>query len=138
LTIVHASSEFTWCPKSLELQKISFQSPAVYRNPATTASLPIARECRHRYGGGIGESHYVALDRAARVAVVTLLGGTAAARPLSTRAQQSAKPPIIGYLGPTSASTESECTAAFVRRLHELGWIEQNRLWGVYPDEKIK
>ena len=40
------------------------------------------------------------------------------------RAQQSAKPPIIGYLGPTSASTQSQWTAAFVRRLHELGWIE--------------
>jgi putative tryptophan/tyrosine transport system substrate-binding protein len=55
---------------------------------------------------------------------ITLLGGTAAAWPLSTRAQRSAKPPIIGYLGPTSASTQSQWTAAFVRRLHELGWIE--------------
>jgi putative ABC transport system substrate-binding protein len=43
---------------------------------------------------------------------------------LSTRAQRSAKPPIIGYLSPTSASTEGQWTAAFVRRLHELGWIE--------------
>ena len=56
---------------------------------------------------------------------ITLLGsGAAAAWPLSTRAQQSAKPPIIGYLSPTSASTEGQWTAAFVRRLHELGWIE--------------
>ena len=55
---------------------------------------------------------------------ITLLGGMAAAWPLSTRAQQSAKPPIIGYLSPTSASTEGQWTAAFVRRLHELGWIE--------------
>jgi putative tryptophan/tyrosine transport system substrate-binding protein len=55
---------------------------------------------------------------------VTLLGGTAAAWPLSTRAQQSAKPSIVGYLSPDSASTQSQWTAAFVRRLHELGWIE--------------
>jgi len=55
---------------------------------------------------------------------ITLLGGTAAAWPLSTRAQQSAKPPIIGYLSPDPASAQSQWTAAFVRRLHELGWIE--------------
>ena len=56
---------------------------------------------------------------------ITLLGsGAAAAWPLSTRAQQAAKPPIIGYLSPNSASTEGQWTAAFVRRLHELGWIE--------------
>ena len=56
---------------------------------------------------------------------ITLLGsGAAAAWPLSTRAQQSAKPPIIGYLGPTSTSTEGQWTPAFVRRLHQLGWIE--------------
>jgi putative tryptophan/tyrosine transport system substrate-binding protein len=54
---------------------------------------------------------------------ITLLGGAVAGWPLSTRAQQSAKPPIIGYLSPNSAS-EGQWTAAFVRRLHELGWIE--------------
>jgi ABC-type uncharacterized transport system substrate-binding protein len=58
---------------------------------------------------------------------ITLLGsGAAAAWPLSTRAQQAAKPPIIGCLSPNSASTQSQWTAAFVRRLHELGWIEGN------------
>jgi putative tryptophan/tyrosine transport system substrate-binding protein len=55
---------------------------------------------------------------------ITLLGGAAAAWPLSTRAQQSAKSPIIGYLSQSSVSTETPFTAAFVRRLHELGWIE--------------
>ena len=55
---------------------------------------------------------------------ITLLGGAVAGWPLSTRAQQSAKPPIIGYLGPTSTSTEGQWTPAFVRRLHQLGWIE--------------
>jgi putative tryptophan/tyrosine transport system substrate-binding protein len=53
---------------------------------------------------------------------ITLLGsGVAAAWPLTARTQQSAKPPIIGYLSP---DLDSEWTAAFVRRLHELGWIE--------------
>src|SRR5580704_16121016 len=55
---------------------------------------------------------------------ITLLGGAAAVWPLTARAQQSAKPPIIGYLSPTSASTEGQWTPAFVRRLHELGWID--------------
>jgi putative ABC transport system substrate-binding protein len=59
---------------------------------------------------------------------ITLLGGAVAGWPLSTRAQQSAKPLIIGYLSPTSASTEDEWMAAFVRRLHELGWIEGSTL----------
>jgi putative ABC transport system substrate-binding protein len=55
---------------------------------------------------------------------ITLLGGVVAEWPLSTRAQLSAKPQIIGYLSPGSASTDSQWNAAFVRRLHELGWIK--------------
>jgi putative ABC transport system substrate-binding protein len=54
---------------------------------------------------------------------VTLLGG-AAAWPLAVRAQQSAKLPTIGFLGPLTPSAQSEWTAAFVQRLRELGWIE--------------
>lgn len=55
---------------------------------------------------------------------MTLVGGAAAAWPLTVRAQSPAKPPIIGYLSPDSASVQSQWTAAFVRRLHELGWID--------------
>ena len=51
------------------------------------------------------------------------LGG-AAAWPFAARAQQSAKMPTIGYLGPTTPAVESQRVAAFVRRLRELGWIE--------------
>jgi ABC-type uncharacterized transport system substrate-binding protein len=54
---------------------------------------------------------------------VALLGG-AAAWPLAVRAQQSAKLPTIGFLGPLTPSAQSEWTAAFVQRLRELGWIE--------------
>src|SRR5262249_39737270 len=58
---------------------------------------------------------------------ISLLGG-AAAWPLAARAQQSAKVPIIGFLGPGTPSAWSAWTAAFVQRLRELGWIEGRTL----------
>jgi hypothetical protein len=54
---------------------------------------------------------------------ITLLGG-AFAWPLAARAQQTGKLPTIGYLGTAAASAWAPWTAAFVQRLHELGWIE--------------
>jgi putative ABC transport system substrate-binding protein len=54
---------------------------------------------------------------------ITLLGG-AAAWPLGARAQQTAKLPTIGFLGANTPSVQSKWTAAFVQRLHELGWME--------------
>jgi putative tryptophan/tyrosine transport system substrate-binding protein len=55
---------------------------------------------------------------------ITLLGGVAIAWPLAARAQQPGKLPTIGFLGGASALVESQWAAAFVRRLHELGWTE--------------
>ena len=55
---------------------------------------------------------------------ITLLGGAAAVWPLAARAQQAAKLPTIGFLGQTTLSGGSEWVAAFVQRLHELGWNE--------------
>jgi putative tryptophan/tyrosine transport system substrate-binding protein len=55
---------------------------------------------------------------------IALLGGAVAGWPLSARAQQSAKPPIIGYLSQSSSSAQTQFTAAFVQRLHELRWVE--------------
>ena len=55
---------------------------------------------------------------------ITLLGGVAVAWPLAARAQQVGKLPTIGYLGTAGASAWAPWTAAFVQRLHELGWIE--------------
>src|SRR5437016_5003949 len=52
------------------------------------------------------------------------LGGAAAAWPLAARAQQPAKLPTIGYLGSSTASAQRQWVAAFVQRLHDLGWIE--------------
>jgi putative ABC transport system substrate-binding protein len=54
---------------------------------------------------------------------VILLGGGAAAWPLAAHAQQG-KLPTIGYLGTAAPSGWAPWTAAFVQRLHELGWIE--------------
>src|SRR5215468_9354159 len=54
---------------------------------------------------------------------VSLLGGAAAAWPLAAKAQ-SARLRTIGYLGSSTALAQSPWVAAFVRRLHELGWLE--------------
>jgi putative tryptophan/tyrosine transport system substrate-binding protein len=51
---------------------------------------------------------------------IAALGG-AAAWPLAARAQQAAKQPTIGYLGSSTAVTQSQWTAAFTKRLRELG-----------------
>ncbi len=63
-----------------------------------------------------------------RRAFISLLGGAAAAWPLTAGAQQPAKVPIIGFLGPGTPSAWSAWTAAFVQRLRELGWIEGRTL----------
>jgi putative ABC transport system substrate-binding protein len=52
-----------------------------------------------------------------------IVGSAATWPPLAVRAQQPGKLPTIGFLG-TDASTWGPYTAAFVRRLRELGWIE--------------
>jgi putative ABC transport system substrate-binding protein len=58
---------------------------------------------------------------------ITLLGA-AAAWPLAAYAQQPAKLPTIGYLGPSTPSVESQRLAAFVQRLRELGWTENRTI----------
>jgi putative ABC transport system substrate-binding protein len=58
---------------------------------------------------------------------VTLLGGAAVALPLAARAQQPAMR-VIGFLGASTPSTESQPVAAFVQRLRELGWIDGRNL----------
>lgn len=54
---------------------------------------------------------------------ITLLGG-AATWPLAVHAQQSAKLPNIGYLGPNTRSVDGPRIDAFLQRLRELGWFE--------------
>jgi putative tryptophan/tyrosine transport system substrate-binding protein len=56
---------------------------------------------------------------------ITLFGRAAAVSwPFSVRAQQAGKLPTIGFLGAGSPSGWSNWTAAFLQRLHELGWVE--------------
>jgi ABC-type uncharacterized transport system substrate-binding protein len=62
---------------------------------------------------GMGRRHFMAL-----------LGSAAAGWPLVARAQQDAKRPTIGLLGPSTPLVEGPRVAAFVQRLRELGWIE--------------
>ena len=58
---------------------------------------------------------------------ITLLS-IAATWPFAARAQQTAKLPTIGYLGPNSRSLDSQRLPAFVQRLRELGWIEDRTI----------
>ena len=54
---------------------------------------------------------------------ITLLGGAAVAWPIVSHAQR-ATARTLGFLGVSTPSAQKEWTAAFVQRLHELGWIE--------------
>jgi len=55
---------------------------------------------------------------------ILALGGAAVALPLTARAQQPAKLPMIGFLGALTQSAQSEWTAAFLQRMREHGWID--------------
>ena len=56
--------------------------------------------------------------------LLAALGGAAAAWVLAAHAQQPAKLPTIGVLVSGMPSSHGQWVAAFVRRLHEIGWIE--------------
>jgi len=58
---------------------------------------------------------------------VTFLGG-AVTWPLAAQAQQTAKMPTIGFLGPNTASLDGRRVGAFVQRLRELSWIENRNV----------
>jgi len=52
-----------------------------------------------------------------------VLGG-AVVWPLAVPAQQAAKVPLIGYLGASTPSAQSDWFRAFAQRLREHGWID--------------
>jgi putative tryptophan/tyrosine transport system substrate-binding protein len=55
---------------------------------------------------------------------ITLLGGAAATWPLTARAQQPGKLPLIGYLGPESPAVFASRVRAFRQGLGETGYAE--------------
>jgi putative tryptophan/tyrosine transport system substrate-binding protein len=57
---------------------------------------------------------------------ITLLSGSVAAWPLAASGQQLRKRPTIGLLGSGTAAEQTQWTAAFMQRLHELGWTESD------------
>ena len=59
---------------------------------------------------------------------ITILGGATIAWPLSARAQQKARLPTIGFLIMATPADTGDLVAAFVNRLHELGWVENRNV----------
>jgi putative ABC transport system substrate-binding protein len=77
-----------------------------------------------------------------RRSFITLVGGAAASWPLAAGAQQGGKRATIGLLGSGTAAAQSNWTAAFVQRLHDLGWSESRNLaieyrWGEGRSERF-
>jgi putative ABC transport system substrate-binding protein len=77
-----------------------------------------------------------------RDVVRLLLGGAAAAWPLTARAQQAGKLPTIGFLGATTPAEGGRLLAAFVQRLRELGWVDGRNVafeirWGEGRSERF-
>ena len=58
--------------------------------------------------------------------VIALLGSAVAGLPLVAHAQE--KLPTLGFLGSGTPSSQRTQTAAFVQRLHDLGWTEQRNI----------
>jgi SH3-like domain-containing protein len=57
--------------------------------------------------------------------------------PFPIRASDDATAGVVAYLQPRVTAKVAECTGTWCRvEVQDLaGWIEQDRLWGVYPDE---
>ena len=51
-----------------------------------------------------------------------------------------AKAAVVAYLEPKVIAEVGQCTGAWceISVKGYDGWIEQDRLWGVYPDEKFE
>ena len=78
-----------------------------------------------------------ALLSGARTAVVAPWQDRAAALPI--HAQPSAAARVTAYLEPGVLADIDECRAGWCRLAGArfAGWIQQDRLWGVYPGEEV-
>jgi putative tryptophan/tyrosine transport system substrate-binding protein len=63
---------------------------------------------------------------------IQAIAGSAVTWPLAARAQQSAKVPLIGFIGTTSPTAWAKMIAAFEKRLGELGWQPGHSIAIVY------
>jgi putative ABC transport system substrate-binding protein len=76
-----------------------------------------------------------------RRAFITLLGGTAAAWPISAEAQQS-RMPVLGFLASASEAAYTTVAAAVRRGLNEAGYVERQNLlieyrWANFQYERL-
>ncbi len=60
--------------------------------------------------------------------------------PLPIRSSPDEKSRVTAYLQPGVLAAVSRCQSSWCRLSDSrfVGWIEQDRLWGVYPDEKVE
>jgi putative ABC transport system substrate-binding protein len=59
---------------------------------------------------------------------IALVGAAAASIPIAARAQQSPRPPTVGFLVPGTPESHGKWVAALAQRLRELGWMEGRTL----------
>jgi putative ABC transport system substrate-binding protein len=60
---------------------------------------------------------------------ITLLGGAAAAWPLTVRAQQPARRPLIGVLSPASTATAAVYMEGLRAGLRDFGYVDDHNIW---------
>jgi len=82
---------------------------------------------------------YHSLLSGRRTAIVIPLA-SAKEVPLSLHADADGRSRVVARLQPGVLGTVKRCTGAWCRLAGDGydGWIEQDRLWGVYPNEKIE